>query len=63
MVSAVVISLVVWASIPHMGTWDPLGKLDAQVEGLPSKMRKVGMPELPRTQSQAFGSQGFGFRG
>ena len=25
MVSVVVISLLAWVSIPHMGTWDPLG--------------------------------------
>ena len=43
MVSVVVISLMVWVSIPHMGTWDPLGKLDAHVEGLPSRMRNVAL--------------------
>ena len=25
MVFVVVISLMVWVSVPHMGTWDPLG--------------------------------------
>ena len=27
MVSVAVISLMVWVSIPHMGTWDPLGNV------------------------------------
>ena len=34
MVSVVVTSLMVWVSIPHMGTLDPLGVLAAAIEAL-----------------------------
>ena len=46
MVSVVVISLMVWVSIPDMGTWDPLGKLKRThktVTVLPSRPKWAGL--------------------